>query len=114
VRKEASYLLTFLRGLNWALFVGGTTLLPVLTSDQPVFLSDLNMTKRDLGRAVREGAFAIAFPVALDCCLVGSDRPFQASLLSLSPQDMVHLWEGTADTAMDLVISPVPFSLPGV
>jgi Protein of unknown function (DUF4238) len=113
-RKEAAFLLAFLRRLNWTLFVGGSVQYPVITSDQPVYLSDLNITKRDLATAVRDGGFAIAFPVALDCCLVGSDQAVPSLRQSLSPQSFLQLWEGTVDTAMEYIISPVPFSLPGV
>lgn len=113
-RRDSAFLLAFLRGLNWTLFTGGSAALPVLTSDQPVFLSDLNVTKRDLPSALRDGGFAVAFPVALDCCLVGSDQPVPSPLQTLSSENALQLWEGTTDTAMDLVISPVQFQLPGI
>ncbi len=112
VLKEATALRSFLTSLLWTLHVSPSPELPVITSDHPLAMEDLSMTRRDLDTARREGGFAILFPVAHDCCLTGSDRlQGVPGTIELTPTSALQQWQTTAQTAFEIVISPVEMDL---
>jgi hypothetical protein len=112
ILREADPLRSFLGRLSWALHVSRSTDLPVITSDHPLVMEDLNLTRRDLATARRNGGFALLFPIARDCCLTGSDQPQPSSgPIEITVTSALQLWQTTAQTALEVVISPAELDL---
>lgn len=112
ILREAAALRSFLGRLSWALHVSRSRDLPVITSDHPLVMEDLNLTRRDLKTAQRDGGFALLFPVARDCCLTGSDQAQPSSgPIEITPTSALQLWQTTAQTGLEVVISPAELDL---
>jgi len=112
VLQEALALLGLLNGLEWSLHVASTVDLPVMTSDHPLVLTDLAFERRGFDVAIAKGNYAITFPIAWDCCLVGAKQQGRESIVPLGAESTLQLWHATASTAFEVVISPVELELP--
>lgn len=112
VLRNAGDLLGRMKRLTWSLHVASTVNLPVITSDHPLVLTDLSPERRGFDTAFAEGHYAITFPIAWDCCLVGADQKAREEIQTLGAESTLQLWEAVAATAFEVVISPVEFELP--